>query len=95
MNFLNWYGPQAQLVVTEVELIKEILNNRDDAYPKIELEGYAKKLLGDGLSASTGEKWFKMRKLSSHVFHAESLKVCSLNFISFLKMNSMVVSKYL
>lgn len=90
MNFLNWYGPQAQLVVTEAELIKEILNNRDGAYPKIELEGYAKKLLGDGLSASTGEKWFKMRKLSSHVFHAESLKVCSLNFISFLKMNSLV-----
>ncbi|XP_059648720.1 cytochrome P450 CYP749A22-like [Cornus florida] len=73
-NFLNWYGPQAQLVVTEAELVKEILNNREDAYPKIELEGYAKKLLGDGLSSSKGEKWAKLRKLANHVFHAESLK---------------------
>ncbi|KAK1389851.1 Cytochrome P450, E-class, group I [Heracleum sosnowskyi] len=73
-NFLNYYGPQAQLVVTEAELIKEILNNKDNSFPKIELEGYAKKLLGDGLSSSTGEKWLKLRKLSNHVFHAENLK---------------------
>ncbi|KAK3039786.1 hypothetical protein RJ639_027099 [Escallonia herrerae] len=73
-TFLNWYGPQAQLVVTEPELIKEILNNRNDAYPKIDLEGYAKKLLGDGLSSTKGEKWVKLRKLANHVFHAESLK---------------------
>ncbi|KAK4484034.1 hypothetical protein RD792_011249 [Penstemon davidsonii] len=73
-NFLNWYGPQAQLVVTEAELVKEILNNKNDNYPKIDLEGYAKKLLGDGLSSSKGEKWAKMRKLANHVFHAESLK---------------------
>ncbi|KAK3027257.1 hypothetical protein RJ639_041203 [Escallonia herrerae] len=73
-TFLNWYGPQAQLVVTESELIKEILNNRNEAYPKIDLEGYAKKLLGDGLSSTKGEKWVKLRKLANHVFHAESLK---------------------
>lgn len=77
INFLNWYGTQAQLVVTEAELIKEILNNRDNAYPKIDIEGYAKKLLGDGLSSSSGDKWVKMRKLSDHVFHAESLRVSS------------------
>ncbi|KAL2559177.1 Cytochrome [Forsythia ovata] len=73
-NFLNWFGAQAQLVVTEPEVIKEILNNKDDKYPKIDLEGYAKKLLGDGLSSSKGEKWAKMRKVANHVFHAESLK---------------------
>lgn len=74
MNFLNWYGPQAQLVVAEAELVKEILTNRENAYPKIELEGHAKKLLGDGLSSTKGEKWTKLRKLANHVFHAESLK---------------------
>lgn len=72
---MTWYGPQAQLVVTEPELVKEILTNKNDNYPKIDLEGYAKKLLGDGLSSSKGEKWVKMRKLANHVFHAESLKV--------------------
>lgn len=74
-NYLNWYGLQAQLVVTEAELVKEILNNKDGNYPKIDLEGYAKKLLGDGVSSSKGQKWAKMRKLSNNVFHAESLKV--------------------
>lgn len=74
-NFLNWYGPQAQLVVTEAELVKEILNNKDENYPKIDLEGYAKKLLGDGLSSSKGQKWAKMRKLANNAFHSESLKV--------------------
>ncbi|KAL0446978.1 UNVERIFIED_CONTAM: cytochrome [Sesamum latifolium] len=73
-NFLNWYGPQAQLVVTEAELVKEILNNKDENYPKIDLEGYAMKLLGDGLSSSKGQKWARMRKLANNVFHAESLK---------------------
>ncbi|KZV48062.1 hypothetical protein F511_31037 [Dorcoceras hygrometricum] len=73
-NFLTWYGFQAQLVVNEPELVKEILTNKNDSYPKIDLEGYAKKLLGDGVSSSKGEKWAKMRKLVNHVFHSESLK---------------------
>ncbi|GKB65157.1 cytochrome P450 CYP749A22-like protein [Tanacetum coccineum] len=73
-NFLNWYGPQGQLVVTEAELIKEIMNNKDGVYPKIELEGHAKKLLGDGLSSTKGDKWTKLRKIANGVFHGESLK---------------------
>jgi hypothetical protein len=62
-------------VVTEASLIKEILTNKDDSYPKIDLQGYSKKLLGDGLSAAKGQKWAKLRKLSNHVFYAENLKV--------------------
>ncbi|KAJ0683134.1 putative cytochrome P450 [Helianthus annuus] len=74
-NYLNWYGPQAQLVVTDAELIKEIMNNKDGVYPKIELEGHAKKLLGEGLSSTNnGHKWTKLRKLANGVFHGESLK---------------------
>lgn len=73
-NFLYWHGPQPQLVVTEAELIKEIMNNKDGAYPKLELGRYAKKLLGDGLSSTEGAKWVKLRKLANGVFHGESLK---------------------
>ncbi|KAK7822137.1 cytochrome p450 cyp749a22 [Quercus suber] len=77
-NFLQWNGPEAQMVVTEPELIKEILNNRDNAFPKPKTtEGFIKKLLGDGLVTSEGEKWAKMRKLANSAFHAESLKVSS------------------
>lgn len=63
------------MVATEPELIKEILNSKDGVYPKIELKGHAKKLLGDGLSSTKGDKWVKLRKLANCVFHGESLKV--------------------
>ncbi|CAL8989268.1 unnamed protein product, partial [Prunus brigantina] len=66
---------RAQLVITEPELCKEILNNKGRAYPKRELPNLSKKLLGDGLVATTkAEKWAKLRKLATHAFHGESLK---------------------
>ena len=74
-NYLQWYGGEAQLVVSEQELIKEILNNRDRAFPKTDIDSYAKKLLGDGLLTTKGEKWGKLRKLANYAFHGESLKV--------------------
>lgn len=74
-NFLQWYGTQAQLVIGEPELCKEILNNRERAYPKREPPPYVKKLLGDGLASTEGEKWGKLRKLANHAFHGDSLRV--------------------
>ncbi|KAI3954484.1 hypothetical protein MKW92_053469 [Papaver armeniacum] len=73
-NFLCWIGSKPQLFITEMELVKEILNNKDGAYPKYKAEGYTKKLLGDGLVTTEGNKWVKQRKLANHAFHAESLK---------------------
>ncbi|XP_059650949.1 cytochrome P450 CYP749A22-like [Cornus florida] len=73
-NYLNWYGVKARLVVSESELAKDVLNNKDRAYTKFEAEGYLKKLLGDGLVTSEGEKWVKVRKLANHAFHADRLK---------------------
>lgn len=69
-------------MVTEPELIKEILNNKDSAYPKMDVMYYIRKLLGDGLVTSEGEKWCKIRKLANHAFHADSLKVSSSLFCS-------------
>ncbi|KAJ0038898.1 hypothetical protein Pint_23453 [Pistacia integerrima] len=75
-NFLFWYGPKPQLVVTEPDLIKQILNDKEDGiYRKRDLTYFAKKLLGDGLASARGEKWFRQRKIANHAFHAENLKV--------------------
>ncbi|XP_020533619.1 cytochrome P450 CYP749A22 isoform X2 [Jatropha curcas] len=74
MNFLLWYGARAQLTVTEPELVKEILNNKEETYCKIGFQDYIKMVLGDGLVLSTGEKWLKMRKLANYAFHGENLK---------------------
>ncbi|XP_038713597.1 cytochrome P450 CYP749A22-like [Tripterygium wilfordii] len=73
MNFLVWYGTEASLMVSESELFKEILNDRKTC-PKRDSQAYGKKLVGDGLVTSNGEKWAKMRKLANYAFHAESLK---------------------
>ncbi|XP_024988569.1 cytochrome P450 CYP749A22-like [Cynara cardunculus var. scolymus] len=74
INFVNWHGSQPQLFITDPELVKEILSNREGAYPKMDMEGYAKKLLGEALITNEGEKWEKVRKLANRTFHAESLK---------------------
>ncbi|XP_060669120.1 cytochrome P450 CYP749A22-like [Ziziphus jujuba] len=73
-DYLQWYGAKAQLIVTEQELIKELLYNKDRSVSKIDIEGFAKKLLGDGLVATKGEKWAKLRKLANYAIHGESLK---------------------
>ncbi|CAN1794952.1 Cytochrome P450 CYP749A22 [Linum perenne] len=85
-NFLQWYGSRAQLVVTEPELIKEVLNCRDGAFEKIGFQDFIRDLLGDGLVLSRGDKWSKMRKLATHAFHGESLKVMVPAMISSVEM---------
>lgn len=74
-NFLIWIGDQPQIVVTEPELVKEILVNKEGIYKKTKPHDYLKRLLGDGLVVTEGEKWSKLRKLSNFAFHGESLKV--------------------
>jgi PHYB activation tagged suppressor 1 len=73
-NFLAWFGPQPHLVITEPEHVKEILTNKEKTYPKGDMDGFLKMLLGGGIVAAEGEKWVKLRKLANHAFYAESLK---------------------
>ncbi|KAL6187822.1 hypothetical protein ACLB2K_039217 [Fragaria x ananassa] len=74
-TYLQWHGTRAQLVIQEPELCKQILNNKDRAYPKRESLYFVKKLLGDGLvTIVEHEKWAKLRRIATHAFHGESLK---------------------
>jgi PHYB activation tagged suppressor 1 len=82
-NFFWWKGSQAQLVVYETEQIKVVLNNKDGNYLNPEVQPYLKKLFGDGLVTTRGEKWFKLRKVANHAFHGESFKVILVFFIFF------------
>lgn len=86
-NVLQWSGFQAQLVITEVELIREILNDKDGNFVKVDPEGFIKKLLGGGLGMIDGEKWAKRRKLANHAFHGASLKVSSFLFVKFIRVS--------
>ncbi|CAL1390566.1 unnamed protein product [Linum trigynum] len=73
-NFTFWFGPLPFLVLSEPELVKEAAADREKAFRKVEPEGVVKRMLGDGLVTSDGEKWVKMRKLANHAFFGESLK---------------------
>ncbi|XP_038717360.1 cytochrome P450 CYP749A22-like [Tripterygium wilfordii] len=74
-NFLFWFGPEATLYVSEGELVKEILNNKEKSYPKRDLALHVKKLIGNSVAALfEGEQWTKMRKLANHAFRGETLR---------------------
>lgn len=70
-----WYGAQAFLVISDLEMVKEVLNNSDDTYSKEFVQDQVKKYIGDGLATFQGEKWAKHRKLANFAFHGENLKV--------------------
>ncbi|KAK9931733.1 hypothetical protein M0R45_018999 [Rubus argutus] len=72
--YLQWNGCQAQLVITEPEMCREILENKDGSFLKLMPQGNIKKLKGDGLPRSVGAKWAKLRKLADQAYHGESLK---------------------
>ena len=82
-TYLQWHGPKPQLVITEPEMIREILSDRERVYPKPNLHAMVKKVFGDGLPMSRGEKWAKMRKIANGAFLAESLKVRSQSVVTF------------
>jgi len=44
------------VVITEPELIKEVLLDREKTYPKTGTKDFAKKLLGDGLVSTVDDK---------------------------------------
>lgn len=82
-NYLTWQGIRPQLVITEVELVKEVLRNSEGAFRKKKAEDFIHKIIGDGLVATEGEKWARQRKLANHAFHGESLKVKLSNTVYF------------
>ncbi|CAN0879453.1 Cytochrome P450 CYP749A22 [Linum grandiflorum] len=74
-SFVFWVGAVANLVVSEVDLIKQLLHNKNRVYSKGKISFYVDKFLGDGLSNSAdGDKWHRMRKISHNAFHGQSLK---------------------
>lgn len=74
-NFFYWNGTQVEVVVSEPELVKEILTNKDGVYRKGKVSGAAKKYVGDGLVVAEGEKWSRLRKVANQTFHGQCLKV--------------------
>ncbi|XP_076909843.1 cytochrome P450 CYP749A22-like [Bidens hawaiensis] len=73
-NILYWQGPQAELVVTEPWLLKEIMSIREISMGRQDMGPISNKVFGGGLVFSQGDKWAKQRKLATHAFNGERLK---------------------
>lgn len=68
-----WFGPKPALIVSEPELIRDILSKNYvfRKPPSSPLTG----LLGRGLVMLEGDEWAKHRKLINPAFHLHKLKV--------------------
>ncbi|CAL1395189.1 unnamed protein product [Linum trigynum] len=75
-NFVFWIGPRPQMVLGEPDLIKEVLSNKDRIFSKSELlSPYVRKIFGQGIVNSEGEKWVKVRRMADFALHGDNLKV--------------------
>ncbi|KAG4210098.1 hypothetical protein ERO13_A02G023100v2 [Gossypium hirsutum] len=72
--YLAWDGNRPELVITEAELVNEVLKHSATTFPKRKPTFFLTGLFGNGLVTALGEKWVKQRKLANYAFHGESLK---------------------
>lgn len=73
--YLSWHMSEPTLNISDTEMAKQVLSNKDDSFVKAKPISLGKMLVGCGLVTAEGENWVKQRKLANHAFHGESLKV--------------------
>ncbi|XP_031500886.1 cytochrome P450 72A397-like [Nymphaea colorata] len=70
---LAWFGKAPQLILTDAELVKEVLVNKSGHFSKPH-QSAVRKMLASGIVTLEGEQWAVQRRRLNPVFHLEKLK---------------------
>ncbi|PWZ04273.1 Cytochrome P450 72A14 [Zea mays] len=70
---VTWFGPTPRVIITEPELVRQVLSNKFGHFEKAGF-GQLTRLLHYGVSTHEGSKWAKHRRIINPAFHFEKLK---------------------
>jgi cytochrome P450 len=84
-----WLGWEARIVITELDLVKEIFANKNGSYEKSQIQlRFQSQLLGKGLVTTNGEEWVTHRQTVAPAFHHEKIKVQFREHVQFMSKNN-------
>ncbi|XP_044964748.1 cytochrome P450 709B1-like [Hordeum vulgare subsp. vulgare] len=74
-TFLYWFGARPSLCVADVNVVKQVLADRNGMYPKNIGNPHIARLLGKGLVLTDGDDWKRHRKVVHPAFNMDKLKM--------------------
>ncbi len=75
-SYLWWFGWEPRITITDLDLIKQVLTNKDHVFTKSQIMVRSTKpVIGKGLVTTNGEEWALHRRIVNPAFHHENLKV--------------------
>ncbi|CAM0906937.1 unnamed protein product [Alopecurus aequalis] len=74
-TFLYWFGPRPSVCMADVNMVKQVLSDRNGLYPKNTGNPDIARLLGKGLVLTDGDDWKRHRKVVHPAFSMDKLKM--------------------
>ncbi|XBH71786.1 hypothetical protein VPH35_099189 [Triticum aestivum] len=76
-TFLYWLGPTPTIYSTDLELVKQVLENRTELFQNDYLNPILERIFGKGLVTTNGDDWKRHRRVVHPIFNHENLKSVS------------------
>jgi len=74
-TFLYWFGARPNMCIADVNVVKQVLFDRNGLYPKNIGNPNIARLLGKGLVLTDGDDWKRHRKVVHPAFNMDKLKM--------------------